>query len=282
MVPRDYIGKPGAIVVAIQLGMEVGLMPIQALQSIAVVNGRPTLWGDGALAIIKSHPDFAGIEEDDQETVKKNNKATCILKRRGQKDVKATFSQEDAQTAGLWKKAGPWTTAPYRMMQMRARAFAMRDQFPDALKGIKTVEEVRDYGGETIEGSVTPASVTAATEVKSDPPPTIGKEKAVAWFKAYKISGWTPDESKAYIKEAFGIEPPRTSQDILVSDEAKAFEWAQTKAPVRVKAEELFETLGLTHEESLAFFNERKGNWAQIADDLTAEVERRNKEEVGE
>src|ERR1700678_56477 len=63
MVPKDYINRPGAIVVALQMGMEVGLQPMQALQSIAVINGRPSIWGDGALAIVKTHPEFEGVEE---------------------------------------------------------------------------------------------------------------------------------------------------------------------------------------------------------------------------
>ncbi len=281
MVPKDYIGRPGAIVVALQMGMEVGLQPMQALQSIAVINGRPSIWGDGALAIIKAHPDFAGIEEDDIETIKKNNRAVCVLKRRGQKDVRMTFDQNDAQTAGLWKKAGPWTTAPFRMMQMRARSFAMRDQFPDALKGIVTAEEAQDYtGGPTIDSASlpkadpTPAPTAAAAE------PTIGKEKATAWYKTYRSSGHTPDDSKAYLKAEFGIEAPRNSADIPVSGEAKAFEWANTKAPVRLKVDELFEYLGWTHEECVAFVNEHKADWVKIAELAVAELDKRNAEET--
>ena len=56
-----------------------------------------------------------------------------------------TFSQEDAKRANLWGKAGPWTAYPKRMLQMRARSFALRDSFPDALKGVGISEEVRDY-----------------------------------------------------------------------------------------------------------------------------------------
>lgn len=280
MVPKDYIGKPGAIVVALQMGMEVGLQPMQALQSIAVINGRPSIWGDGALAIIKAHPDFTGIEEDDPETIKKNNRATCIIKRRNQKDVKVTFGMDDAQTAGLWKKSGPWTTAPFRMMQMRARAFAMRDQFPDALKGIKTVEEVRDYGdGSVIESTSIPQG-NGQSEAQAEP--TIGKEIATSWYKAYKVSGHTPEESKAFLKETWGIESPKTSQDIPLSDKDKAFTWANTPAPIRVKADSLFESLGFTADEKIKFVNEQKVDWTKIVDELTAEIERRNKEEIGE
>jgi hypothetical protein len=281
MVPKDFAGRPGAIVVAIQMGMEVGLLPIQALQSVCVINNRPTLWGDGALAIIKGHPDFVSIEENDIETIKKNNKATCIIKRRGQPDVKATFGQDDAATAGLWKKAGPWTTAPFRMMQMRARAFAMRDQFPDALKGIKTVEEVRDYPGETIEGQPQSSAPAPAAEKAEE---TIGQSGGSAFYKAYRTSGWTPEEAKVWLRDNLQIGQPhndKNSKDIPASKKEQAFAWADSISPIKTAVNEKFEALGFTHDERVAFFTAHK-DFATVDKELAAEIERRNKEQRGE
>lgn len=51
LVPKNYKGKQFDIVVAMQMGYEVGLKPLQALQNISVVNGKPTLWGDAVVAI---------------------------------------------------------------------------------------------------------------------------------------------------------------------------------------------------------------------------------------
>jgi len=48
------------------------------------------------------------------------------------------------------------------MLQMRARAFAARDLFADALKGIKSVEELRDYPDERVERDITPAAAAPA------------------------------------------------------------------------------------------------------------------------
>jgi len=140
MVPKDYINKPGNVLVAVQTGAEVGLKPMQALQGIAVINGRPAIWGDAMWALVMSHPDFEWFKDDNTDT-----KSTVIVKRRGQPEITRSFSMDDAKRAGLSGKAGPWTTNPKRMMQMRARSFAARDLFPDALKGIKSVEEVSDY-----------------------------------------------------------------------------------------------------------------------------------------
>lgn len=276
MVPKDYMGKPGAIVVALQMGMEVGLQPMQALQSIAVINGRPSIWGDGALAIVKTHPEFAGIEEDDLEKIKKNSKATCIAKRRGQKDVTVTFAQQDAETAGLWKKQGPWTQYPYRMMQMRARSFAIRDQFPDALKGIVMAEEAADYPGTTIESTALPQNSSAPSEPAEE---TIGTAGGTAFFKAYKASGWTVDDAKKFLSDAFQIGAPhneKDSRDILKTKFEDAMKWAQTKAPVREEAEKLFEVVGLTEPERLEFYNLHKQNWSAIVEALKVEISKRD------
>jgi len=135
------ISSPQAIAVAIQAGMELGLGPMQALQSIAVINGRPTIYGDTALGLVKRHKDF--LDHVEPEPV--DGVATVISKRRGCSDIKRTYSVDDAKRAGLWGKSGPWTTNPNRMLQLRARSFALRDQFPDVLRGVGIAEEVRDY-----------------------------------------------------------------------------------------------------------------------------------------
>jgi hypothetical protein len=75
--------------------------------------------------------------------------AVCVAKRKNRTEVISKYSVEDAKRAGLWNKQGPWTQYPKRMLQMRARGFALRDAFPDVLKGLITVEEAQDYPDDT-------------------------------------------------------------------------------------------------------------------------------------
>jgi len=77
--PKNYIGKSGDILIAMQMGAEVGLKPMQAIQNISVINGRPSLWGDAMLALVQSHKDFDYIKESNPT----GNEAICILKRKG-------------------------------------------------------------------------------------------------------------------------------------------------------------------------------------------------------
>ena len=145
MVPRAYQGKPQDILVCVQWGMEMGLAPMQALQNIAVINGKPSVYGDAAMALVQASPVCEDVEEFFEGEGTPNPVAVCVAKRKGRKPVTARFSVEDAKRAGLWAKQGPWSAYPKRMMQMRARGFALRDAFPDVLKGMITVEEAQDY-----------------------------------------------------------------------------------------------------------------------------------------
>lgn len=141
LAPKDYKGKPGNVIIAIQMGAEVGLKPLQAIQNIAVINGRPCIWGDAMIALVQNHPLCEYIHEE-----LKNDVAYCIVKRRGDaEEHMAKFSREDAKKAGLLTKGGVWQQYPDRMLQMRARGFALRDKFADILKGIAIREEVEDY-----------------------------------------------------------------------------------------------------------------------------------------
>lgn len=142
LVPKDYQNKPADIVVAMAWGAELGLPPLSAIQNIAVINGRPALWGDAVLALIKTKPDYEYVKESFDE---KNMTATCIAKRRNEPECTGTFSQKDAELAGLWGRL-TWKAYPKRMLQMRARSFALRDAFPHHLKGIALAEEVQDFG----------------------------------------------------------------------------------------------------------------------------------------
>jgi hypothetical protein len=181
MVPRQYQGKPEDILVACQWGAEIGLSPLQALQNIAVINGKPSVYGDAALALVQASP----VCEDIEESVE-GDTAICVAKRRGRKPVTAKFSVDDAKRAGLWGKQGPWTQYPKRMLQMRARGFALRDAFPDVLKGLITSEEAMDF-------PVDKPAYTASVSVSEPPvevlPPPVEPAQVDLPFKLHLPGG---------------------------------------------------------------------------------------------
>ena len=156
LVPKDFRGKPGNCLIAMQWGSELGLKPLQALSNIAVVNGRAALWGDAVIALVRSSPLCEYVQESDD-----GHTATCRAKRRGEPEQVVTFSMDDAKQAGLAGKQGPWSQYPKRMRQMRARAFALRDVFPDVLRGMPVAEEVQDMPPERHMGEVERVEPTA-------------------------------------------------------------------------------------------------------------------------
>lgn len=190
LVPKDFKGRPGNCLVAIQWGAELGLKPLQAMQNLAVINGRPALWGDAVIALARSSPLCEYIVETDDGST-----ATCKVKRRGEPEQVRTFSMDDARAAGLAGKQGPWAQYPKRMRQMRARAFALRDVFPDVLRGLPVAEEVMDTPTEKHMG---PAEV-----VPPAPPahyPDDAFEKNVdAWAKTISSGKMTEERLVAMV-----------------------------------------------------------------------------------
>jgi hypothetical protein len=144
------------ITIAIMHGLEIGLPPMMSVQKIAVVNGRPTIWGDAVPALLWSR----GFKLD--ETCA-DNVANCIVTRPDGHKVTRTFSEADARKAGLWGKAGPWTQYPSRMLAMRARGLAARDGAADALSGLYLQEEID--GGEL---TVVPIERKSSAAAKRD------------------------------------------------------------------------------------------------------------------
>lgn len=137
---------PQSAVVAIIAGAAVGLNPFESVQSIAVVNGRPSLYGDGMKGVVQG----SGLLESERIEWFKGADGSIVacqvtVKRKGNPEpIIGRFSEKMARKAGLWGKAGPWTQYPDRMMLARARAFAYRDGFADVLKGVRSIEEEND------------------------------------------------------------------------------------------------------------------------------------------
>lgn len=158
LAPRG-LDTPEKVLVAMQFGMEVGLPPLAAIQNVAVINGRPSLYGDVMLGLCMASGKFDQNAFEESVTSNDNGmplKSRCEVRRLPAGKLKVgEFSLAEAELAGLLSKTDSnWKKYPRRMLQMRARAFALRDAFPDVLKGILSAEEAEDLPPER---NVTPA-----------------------------------------------------------------------------------------------------------------------------
>lgn len=153
------IDTPEKAMIAIMTGLEVGLPPMMAMQGIAIIGNRPTIWGDAALALVRS----SGLLEEFEEYVEGEGDervGVCTAKRVGvAKSITTRFSVAEAKQAGLWqteavvqkrakgggtyeaKNDSPWFKYQSRMLKMRSRGFTLRDLFTDVLKGLYLREE---------------------------------------------------------------------------------------------------------------------------------------------
>jgi hypothetical protein len=167
--------KPEAILVAVQLGLEIGLTPMAALQNIGVINGRPGIYGDAALALVRA----SGLLESYQQSYRGDGEkltAVVTVKRKGDPvEIISEFGVADAKAANLWGKAGPWSAYPRRMLLFRARGFALRDAFGDVLKGLRTTEELADIPPEK---NVTPIREAKVPVASGDVPFDFGQPEA--------------------------------------------------------------------------------------------------------
>lgn len=176
MAPKG-MDSPEKCMISIMRGMEVGLTPMMALDKIAIVNGRPVIWGDGAMGLVRG----SGVCDWVKEYIEgegDNRVGVCIAKRRGEVEpIERRFSIADARKANLWGKSGPWSQFPERMLQMRARAFCLRDLFADVLGGLYLREEMEDDNAKNITHPIEaePEAIAYQPEPESD---NIAQEQA--------------------------------------------------------------------------------------------------------
>jgi hypothetical protein len=139
--------RPEAVVIALQMGYELGLPPMQSIQNIAVINGRPCVWGDAVPGLIEaSHKQEYGYptkigKRNPDGSFPDSYGYRYTTKRIGREEYSYEFTVADAKKASLWNKAGTWTFYPDRMLLNRARTFCLRDVFPDVLRGLVTDDE---------------------------------------------------------------------------------------------------------------------------------------------
>jgi hypothetical protein len=155
-------GKPEAVVMTLQAGMEVGLKGMQALQWMIPVNGLMSIKGDGAKALIFNSGKLkeSSWKEDIHGDLDAEDYSVQIWATRSDNDMRKSgiFSVSRAKRAGLWVteqminsqggakyKYSPWWKYPERMIYYRALGFLARDLFSDVLGGLVTEEEARDY-----------------------------------------------------------------------------------------------------------------------------------------
>lgn len=148
--PRSHMvdkrPNQASVELAILQGMELRVTPLQAVQGIAIINGVPAIWGDLMLAVVTASG-LLQMKDEHFDGEGDQQRAVCRVHRLGRPEpIRREFSVAMARRAGLTDKQGPWKQYPQRMLMMRARSWALRDEFADVLKGLGSADELRDAG----------------------------------------------------------------------------------------------------------------------------------------
>jgi len=167
LVPKDYIGKPNNVFLAIQTGRSLGLDPFQSVKHLYTVNGRTSVFGDMMLALSQEDDKFIDCIETKGELVKTEKHGMlpswteCKVLVKDREPVIHRYTIEQAMQNPNFNKTGnkktwengkeKWVKVPGvwmingpRMMQMRPRSFALRDAFPGKLSGIYDEYEIQE------------------------------------------------------------------------------------------------------------------------------------------
>ena len=166
ILPTAYRGNAANAFVAAETGAALGLEPLQALASIAVINGRATLSSDLMAAVIRRAGHTLRIVENSPESV------TATLIRADDKTFKfeVTWDKDKATKAGLWGQKGPWSQYPTQMLRARAITEVARQGASEALMGM--IYSPEDFGATiTDTGEVLEAEIVNDSPAPTKPAP---------------------------------------------------------------------------------------------------------------
>ncbi|MGE0446620.1 MAG: hypothetical protein AB7P99_15445 [Vicinamibacterales bacterium] len=167
MVPDNDRGKPGNILAKMQIGAEIGLPPMQAINTLYVQKGKVGMEVKAMLALVQA----SGQLEDKivaWETAPQGGACTVTVKRFGRSPYAITFGPKEAEKAGLLGGSkDTYKKWDWRMFYNRAMGFALQDEFQDVLRGVVSYEYLQD-GGVAIEGDVDGRGVSGTLETSAE------------------------------------------------------------------------------------------------------------------
>lgn len=141
-VPKALQGKPESVLACILYGAEMGIGPMQSLNSIHVIEGRASMSPELMRAMVARHGHRIDVIENSSEAcemkgIRHDTGSTATVK----------WTMADAKKAGLTGKTN-WDRYPRAMLMARCTSELCRILFPDIIAGLSyTPEEVASIEG---------------------------------------------------------------------------------------------------------------------------------------
>ncbi len=139
ILPAALRNKPNDIVIILQLALELNLPPMQAINGINVIQGKPTISPQLMLAMIyKTYPEtILQIKEDNES----RTVTVRIARNKDDSFHESTWNVSKATSMGLIGKDN-WQKQFMTMCKWRAVAEVVRTKFPHVIMGLYTSEEL--------------------------------------------------------------------------------------------------------------------------------------------
>lgn len=130
LLPKDLANKPANVLAAMLYGQELGLAPMQAINSIYVVNGRPTISAQLWVALARRAGHKVRVVEETPES------CTVEVERSDDQGhpTRVTYTLDQAKAAKLTGK-DVWTGHRAAMLYARAVSTACRRACPEIALG---------------------------------------------------------------------------------------------------------------------------------------------------
>jgi hypothetical protein len=131
-----------ALLVVMQTGLELGYTPMQAVRNMwPSPDGRPNEYVEASWARVLA----SGLVEEWSEEFTDESATFRVLRKGSKTPVVSTFTIAQAMRAGLIKDGGNWKKYPERMLKARAKGYALKDAFPDVLRGMSIAEVTDEF-----------------------------------------------------------------------------------------------------------------------------------------
>lgn len=166
LVPIQFKASPANALVACELACRLQMSPLQVMQNLYIVNGKPAWSSQFLVSLWNSCGRFSPIRYewvfDGERRV--GCKAVSTEYETGAKLEGAAITMKMAQSEGWTQKTGSkWQTMPEQMFMYRAAAFLVRAFAPELALGMHTADELQDVYGQSPE----PANIAAFSAVNS-------------------------------------------------------------------------------------------------------------------
>lgn len=135
LLPKQYQRNPGNVLLAVELGESLGIPPIQAINTVHVIEGKPSASSGLISALVRRAGHTLRVKGDDQS-------ATAEIVRSDDPDFtySVTWDMGRARNAGVTGKDN-WKKYPAAMLKARAITEVARDACQEALMGVQYTPE---------------------------------------------------------------------------------------------------------------------------------------------